>query len=100
MKTRCLRKNFNILIGFNCQLYMFANVRDSSLCHLFYNKEYLVGAYGSPINPIPGKEAWATVNKVILPMVEVRQAGRPKEKRYRSHLKKNKDKLCSRCHQK
>lgn len=49
--------------------------------------------YGSPINPIPGKEAYATVNKVALPMEEVRKAGRLKKKMYKSHLEKNKDKL-------
>lgn len=76
---------------FICLIYLlhiygkFACVNISHLCHKYYSKNNLDGAYSKTIilvlDKSAQKEGTDIKNRVILPIIQVTQFGRPQEKR-------------------
>ncbi|XP_052206855.1 uncharacterized protein LOC127811189 [Diospyros lotus] len=63
----------------------FMRVHYHMLCHSYYTADWVRRAYAPPINPLPNKAAWILPTyvrqMVILPPVQRRQPGRPRNGR-------------------
>ena len=79
----------------------FMRVHYHTLCHSYYTADWVRRAYAPPINPLPNKSAWvlpAYLRKmVILPPVQRRQPGRPRNGRIPSMGEARRRKKCGKC---
>ena len=79
----------------------FMRVHYHTLCHSYYTADWVRRAYAPPINPLSNKSAWVLPvhlrKMVILPPVQRRQPGRPRNGRIPSMGEARRRKKCEKC---